>query len=328
MKRYWGFRIDTSARQREFLAEELEKGNLRQGWGYEECQNLNNPNVEGSARRNLSIKKNVKKGDILLVPDIKGYGTVAIVEAAEDFDSGYRFDRNNDFGDFGHVFPVKKCENWFVRNNALVSGDLRSSLRTPMRFWNMDHCAENIEELRNQKTDENLRKFNYVERIDAAISSVLGDHKDEIINGLFDSFTKKFSESDWEFVLTECLPRIYPNYIVERCGGVSEKNHGADILVKIPSPLDDSMYAVAIQVKDYEGKSSTSPVEQVNKADAYADWHSENLRLIEKWVVLTKASKENNSELAEKARESNVKILFADDLKELLYKSMMATREK
>ena len=36
----------------------------------------------------------------------------------------------------------------------------------------------------------------------------------------------------------------------------------------------------------------------------------------------------NNSELAEKARESNVKILFADDLKELLYKSMMATREK
>ena len=326
MKRYWGFRISTGAEERKYLADELDKGNLRQGWGYEDSQNLNNSSVQGAARRNFPIKKKVKKGDILLVPEIKGYGTVAIVEAAEDFDVGYRFDRNNKFEDFGHIFPVNKCKNWFVRDNSLVGGDLRSTLRTPMRFWNIDHCAENIEKLLEQDLDENLKKSSYEERVNFAIESIVDSYRGELTEKLYETFNEKFSESEWEYVLIECLQKLYPNYIVERCGGVSEKEHGADILVKIPCPLDDSMYAIAIQVKDYGGKCSSYPVEQVNKSDSYDDWHTENLRIIEKWVITTKASKEENEVLKNAAKncEIPVKILFAEDLKKLLYKAAMA----
>lgn len=326
MARYWGFRINTGAEERLYLSDELDKGNLRQGWGYEDSQDLNNPYLCGAVRRNIAIKRNVKKGDLLLVPDIKGYGTIAIVEAAEDFDSGYRFDRNNKFGDFGHIFPVKKCDNWFVRNNSLVGGDLRSTLRTPMRFWNIDHCAENIEKLRAQKLDENLRKSSCIERIGFTIESIVGSHKEAVTKDLYKEFNEKFSESEWEYVLIECLQRLFPNYVVERCGGISEKNHGTDILVKIPCPLNDSMYAIAIQVKDYEGRSGVGPVEQVNKADSYEEWNSESIHLIEKWVIITKSKKEDNKNLLKFANESTppVRILFADEVKELLYKAAMA----
>ena len=86
------------------------------------------------------------------------------------------------------------------------------------------------------------------------------------------------------------------------------------------------MYAIAIQVKDYGGKCSSYPVEQVNKSDSYDDWHTENLRIIEKWVITTKASKEENEVLENAAKncEIPVKILFAEDLKKLLYKAAMA----
>lgn len=51
-----------------------------------------------------------------------------------------------------------------------------------------------------------------------------------------------------------------------------------------------------------------------------------NLRIIEKWVITTKASKEENEVLENTAKncEIPVKILFAEDLKKLLYKAAMA----
>ena len=91
-KNYWGYRIDV--KNQDFFFKELEQGRLRQGWGYAENQKL--PETEDSgARKNLSMYKNVKKRDILLIPRLPDWGSVAIAEAAEDWDNkekGYRFE--------------------------------------------------------------------------------------------------------------------------------------------------------------------------------------------------------------------------------------------
>jgi hypothetical protein len=78
--------------------------------------------------------------------------------------------------------------------------------------------------------------------------------------------------------------------------------------------LSDYEYAIAIQVKDYEGSVGQSVIDQINKADKF--WEGENLKLIEKWVIITKASKDVNIELTNNV--SDVKIIFAGELKELL----------
>jgi hypothetical protein len=101
---------------------------------------------------------------------------------------------------------------------------------------------------------------------------------------------------------------------IERVGGKEEKKHGTDILIKLPSLLTDYEYAIAIQVKDYEGIVGNEVIEQINKADSY--WESENLKLIEKWVIITKAPKETNIDLSN--NDSDVRIIFAGELKELL----------
>ena len=61
-KNYWGYRIDV--KNQDFFFKELEQGRLRQGWGYAENQKLPDTTDSG-ARKNLSMYKNVKKGDIL-----------------------------------------------------------------------------------------------------------------------------------------------------------------------------------------------------------------------------------------------------------------------
>ncbi|WP_051533562.1 hypothetical protein [Anaerovibrio sp. RM50] len=126
MPNYWGYRIDTNAR--DYFYKEIRDGRLRQGWGFNESQNLKGNNVDVSARRNFPIINRVKKGDILLVPRIEGWDEIAIVEATDDFYNGYEFTIDPKIGDYGHIFPVKfrKC---FSRYNDNVGGTIRETLK-------------------------------------------------------------------------------------------------------------------------------------------------------------------------------------------------------
>lgn len=60
-------------------------------------------NDEG-AGRNRPIFNKVKKGDILLIPQIPNWGEVALVEAIEDFNLGYRFELDKNQSDYGLFF--------------------------------------------------------------------------------------------------------------------------------------------------------------------------------------------------------------------------------
>ena len=189
MKNYWGYRIDTNCI--DYFRQELQEGRLRQGWGWNKKQDLRNMKMDEGAGRNLSIFNKVKKGDILLVPRCPTWDEVGIVEATEDFDKGYYFDLNKEIGDYGHVFPAKLLKS-FVRDNKNVSGQIKATIKNRIRFWNVNHCENDIKKLLSLNTKELIT--------DECIENGFG-------NSIRDSFqnnfnTKKFSEQIYK-TLTE-----------------------------------------------------------------------------------------------------------------------------
>ena len=322
-KRYWGYRIGTS--HIDYFYEEVNNGFLRQGWGYNEGQDLNKLTYNEGASRNLSIKQKVKKGDILLVPRLPEWDLVAIVEAKEDWDETYEFDLDELIGDFGHKFPAKLIKS-FARNHELVSGNIRSSLRNPLRFWNMDYNGEDIENLIKADMDlgfgvqcenrfERFSKKSFNDQINES------KFKEKLINDL----NRKFEGSEWEDVLTLGFQKLFPNYIVEKVGNKNEQEHGSDIIIKIPGIFEEQ-YIIAIQIKDYYGSINDyeKAIAQINLADEY--WkEKENHKLIEKWLFVTNVEENSiditkQNEIKELLNSSNVKILYSTEFKNLIFK--------
>jgi hypothetical protein len=312
-KNYWCYRIDTS--RIKFFTKELNEGRLRQGWGWDEAQDLRDFKLDEGAGRNRPMFNKVKKGDILLIPQLPNWGEVALVEATEDWNKGYVFEIDQTLGDYGHIFPAKYLKK-FTRNNENVTGNLRSTLKNPSRFWNINHYSDDVEILISSQITELSKRQDYNSRLESSIGTVFNEVFDEKLftNKLYDKLTEQFTREEWEFALVYGLKQIFPFYQIERVGGKEEKNHGTDILIKLPSLLSNYSYAIAIQVKDYEGFVGKEVISQINKADDY--WESENLKLIEKIVIITKAKKDDNIKLLE--HDKNVKFIFATELKQLM----------
>ena len=312
-KNYWCYRIDTS--RIKFFTKELNEGRLRQGWGWDEAQDLRDFKLDEGAGRNRPMFNKVKKGDILLIPQLPNWGEVALVEATEDWNKGYVFEIDQTLGDYGHIFPAKYLKK-FSRNNENVTGNLRSTLKNPSRFWNINHYSDDVEILLSSQLTELSKRQDHNSRLESSIGIVFNEVFDEKLfaDKLYEKLTEQFTREEWEFALVYGLKQIFPFYQIERVGGKEEKNHGTDILIKLPSLLSNYSYAIAIQVKDYDGFVGNEVISQINKADAY--WESENLKLIEKIVIITKAKKDDNIRLLE--HDKNVKFIFATELKQLL----------
>ena len=315
-RNYWCYRIDTS--QIKFFMEELNNGRLRQGWGWDNRQDLREFKMDEGAGRNRSMFEKVKKNDILLIPRLPSWGYVAIVEATEDWNLGYQFKIHETLEDYGHIFPASFIKK-FTRKNENVTGNLRSTLKNPSRFWNINHYAEDVEKLLELSQDDLKERQDHYSRLTSITGDIFNDvfreqEEQDFKNKLYDKFMEQFTGEEWEFTLVNGLKELYPFYQIERVGGKDEENHGTDILIKLPSLLNDYQYAIAIQVKDYEGEVGQEVIDQINKADNY--WENGNLKLIEKWVIVTKAPKEINEDIAK--NESGVRILFAGEFKNLL----------
>lgn len=311
MKNYWGYRIDT--RQIEFFRNELNEGRLRQGWGWDEGQDLKNFTVDEGAGRNRPMFK-VKKGDILLIPQLPNWGEVAIVEATDDFYSNYRFEIDSKLEDYGHIFPAKYIKK-FARHSENVSGGIRSTLKNFLRFWNINHYANDIEKILSTPVSELSLTQDYDTRFESSIGNTFNEVFNEKVfsDKLYEKINQQFTREEWEFALVNGLKKMFPYYQIERVGGKEEKIHGTDILIKLPSLQQNYQYAIAIQVKDYNGFVNENVRQQIMKANNY--WQSENLKLIDKIVIITKASKEHNSLLVS---DNEVKFIFASELKQLL----------
>ncbi len=312
--RCWGFRIWTD--HIKFLAKELEQGRLRQGWGYDEGQNLHNFTFDGGAARNLRML-DVKRGDLLLVPRLPEWHRVSIVEATEDWKAGYRFEIAPGIGDLGHIFPARPVKS-FARGNKEVTGGIRATLRNPSRFWNIDRLDSDIRRLCEAKGDLGSWETPLAKAQDiatAVFSETLnkeGAFRKKIFARLNDSLEGK----DWEEVLRAVLRARYPTSSVTVVQGRSEAYHGTDILVRLPDITGEPRYAIAIQVKDHVGTVSAHAVEQIGKAD---HWREHGLALIQRVVVFTRATRDDNAHVAELERKvPGLQIVFGDTLARML----------
>jgi hypothetical protein len=312
-RNYWCFRVDTS--KLDYFKDELNEGRLRQGWGWDEKQDLRNFKMDEGAGRNRPMFEKVKKGDVLLIPQLPNWGEVALVQATEDWNKAYRFEIGTKYGDYGHIFPAQYLKK-FSRNNEYVTGNLRSTLKNPSRFWNINHYSDDVEKLLTTQVTELSKRQDHDSRLESSIGSVFSEVFDEkqFADKLYTKLTEQFTREEWEYALVHGLKKMFPFYQIERVGGKEEKNHGTDILIKLPSILPDYGYAIAIQVKDYVGFVGNEVINQINKSEIY--WDNENLKLIERIVIITKATKDDNIKLLE--HDKNVKFIFATELKQLL----------
>ena len=310
--RYWGYRIDIN--NREYFYNEIIEGRLRQGWGYEENQNLKlGDKTDKSARRNFPIYNKVKKGDRLLIPRIEAWDEIAIVEAVDDFDNGYKFEIDPQKEDYGHIFPVKLLKR-FSRHNINVGGDIRETLKCRSRFWNIDRCGDQIDRILSLDASELVSECKYEERLRRIAEKSF--KKDEFSNSIYQELNKETQASEWEFILCEGLRKIFPFYDIEPTSNKIENQHGADIIIRIPGIMNNT-YIIAIQVKDYTAEVDNSVVDQICKADDYF-LNQEGSILIDKYLVITKAKSEVNQNMLGYAEQKGVKVLFDKDVQELL----------
>ena len=314
-KNYWGYRIDV--KNQDFFFKELEQGRLRQGWGYAENQKL--PDTKDSdARKNFSMYNNVKKGDILLIPRLPDWGSVAIAEAIEDWNEGYKFEIDDEKKDFGHIFPANYI-GCFNRHGKDVSGNIQSTLKARNRFWNISRLSKDVEKI-IQNLENNKISVSVNESIENIISEEMETYLkllNEFSETIYKKYDDKFKAADWEKVLKNILEKIYPSeYIVENIGGIKEEKHGTDISITIPGIFEN--YVIAIQIKNYKDvvNNIDTIIEQINKSEEY-EW-SNNRKLIDKILIITSAKKKDNLNLVEKCQEKNIKVIFSEELKKLI----------
>ena len=326
-KNYWGYRIDV--KNQDFFFKELQQGRLRQGWGYAENQKLPETKDSG-ARKNLSMHDKVKKGDILLIPRLPDWGSVAIAEAAEDWKEGYKFEIDDEKKDYGHIFPAKYI-GCFNRHGKDVSGNIQSTLKARNRFWNISRLSEDVEKIM-QNLEGNKESTSVVENIKNIVSEQVKSHFDlkECCDKIVDGYNQKFTASQWEEVLKDILEKIYPEYKIEKKGGSKEEEHGTDVLINVPGISEN--YNIAIQVKNYTGNISDNKIaeiiEQINKAgdnenEGDNEYEEEESKLIEKILVITPAKKEENPKLIEECKKEDIKVIFSEELKNLIFKSII-----
>ena len=324
-KNYWGYRIDV--KNQDFFFKELEQGRLRQGWGYAENQKLPDTTDSG-ARKNLSMYNNVKKGDILLIPRLPDWGSVAIAEAAEDWNNeekGYRFEIDDEKKDFGHIFPANYI-GCFNRHGKDVSGNIQSTLKARNRFWNISRFSEDVEKIM-KNLEGNKESTSVIENIKNIISEKVKTYFDlkECCDRIVDEYNKKFTASQWEEVLKNVLEKIYPEYEIEKTGGMKEEEHGTDILINVPGISISESYNIAIQVKNYEGEISDENIniiiDQVDKAKGYK-WEN-NGKLIDQILVITSAEEKDNPKLIEECQNKEIRVIFSEELKKLIFQSII-----
>ena len=296
-------------------------------WGYRiDVKNQELPDTKDSgAKKNLSMYEKVKKGDILLIPRLPDWGSVAIAEAVEDWndkEKGYRFEIDDEKKDFGHIFPANYI-GCFNRHGKDVSGNIQSTLKARNRFWNISRLSEDVEKIM-KNLEGNKESTSVVENIKNIVSEQVKSHFDlkECCDKIVDEYNQKFTASQWEEVLKDILEKIYPEYKIEKKGGSKEEEHGTDVLVNVRGISEN--YNIAIQVKNYKGEISDENIniiiDQVNKAEEYG-W--EDGKLIDKILVITPAKEEENPKLIEKCKEKNIKVIFSEELKKLIFKSII-----
>ena len=233
-----------------------------------------------------------------------------------------RYEIDEDLEDFGHIFPAKIiCV--FNRHSEVVSGDIRSTLKNPGRFWNIKYLADDIETIVESKGNENaLKEYQSVENrlvgtIENCYKQIFKKHT--FADALFQDIQKQFQASEWEDALVCGLKELFPEpiFTIERTGGITEEEHGTDVVIKFSNPLSQINYIIAIQIKDYKN-TVWNILDIINQTNKASYWDKNGDKLIEKILIVTQAEKEHNVELVTSCKENNITLIMGEELKDIL----------
>jgi len=313
-------------RRKPLLLGELKQGRLRQGWGYDQSQDLRliqaeivkggtwwerlsetQKEVLPQLRMLASAQDSISSGDWVLVPNLPEDGYLFIVEVAGE----YYYDplilpQNGDISrlgkDYGHVLPIHfVTESPINRYADNVHASIRSTLRTPMRMWNLDGYGDVLERLikeYNAGVDFFTAKSGDA-RLESAWEIAKAHAADVLRTRLESEMDARFQAAEWEEPIKKVLGNLYPGADVRWVGGPQE--YGADVIVQIPNHFGGLPWMILVQVKNYIGEIGTAVLAQLRVA---YDRYSKDGKLLS-LVVMTTAEKTSSGFIEAAAALSN-----------------------
>ena len=276
----WAMRTSRhSEKHRIFLDNELRSGRLRQGWGWEESQDLRRlaelwangrelDDAQEKAARHWRMGNGhgvayMQVGDLVAVPNMPNDGHFTICRIAGD----YYFEIAQDFEDFGHVRPVEVLTPMGVANNHdLVHAGLRRSFRCRLRLWNIGSYHDCLDSILNSGLSPEALAMGStpMERVESVVSELVIEPLNLMAERLGKALPGSVRAQEWEPVLQNALQSLV-SVSVLRTGGRGER--GADIEIVIANPFEENRdWIVPVQVKDYEGEVDPGVAKQLENA--------------------------------------------------------------
>lgn len=329
--RYWASRI--SKEYTSFFWKELQAGRLRQGWGYDDAQDLSLVmNTKWSARNedqklvqrhrfmlgSRSGERGWEEGDIILIPNVPKYGMFALAKVT----GPYRFEIAQDVngGDFGHIREVTLItENGVSKTSPFVDSSLRKTMRNASRCWSVQHCKDAIDKIiANANSPELNTETRAAERVQSLVETAVGPARAAFRENFHAGLSSQLSNAEWESVIADALQRHFPTSHVQHTGGSSEQ--GADIVIHMSNPFGGPEWVIVVQVKDWNGKANdTHPIKQLRQAieTRTKDDAAGQARVISAVLVLTNATKTEGLEQArtELEQDTNVPVTIMENEK-------------
>lgn len=309
-RRYWAIRTDRDNKAK--LLGELQEGRLRQGWGHDPCQDLRQIQAEigkGGAwwerlsetqkevlphlRMLSSAEDSVKLEDWIVVPNLPDDGYFLIAEVVDEYyydplPLSQEEDINELGKDYGHVLPVRLLTVQSINKYAdHVHASIRSTLRTPMRMWNLDGYGDVLMKLiadYSAGVDCSTAKSGEA-RLATACEKALTQAADVLRERLGEELDTRFQAAEWEEPIKKVLENLYPGADVRWVGGPREC--GADVVVQIPNHFGGSPWLILVQVKNYTGEIGVAVLEQLRVAYNHYSKEGQLLSL----VAMTTAEK-------------------------------------
>jgi|GEM_PF-1222890 len=326
LRRYWASRPDRD--NLEYFWTELQKGRMRQGWGYDDSQNLGlilEEMQKGgewwgrlsedqlAAYRNYPFHPGwgddtMRQGDIVLIPNMPTFGSFALIRL---IDNDYHFDIPEEW-DYGHWRNVALLTpDGVVTDHEDVHADIRSTLRCRSRIWRIDQVGQFIETLLRLLESDKFTAgvhFSPKDRFSRIISRAKEAAREparqaarQEIESLLDA---EFHGSEFEVAVQLVLEKLFFGAI-EHLSGPLEVEHGTDLLIRIDNPLGEVPFIIPVQVKKHTGESDDG-VDQLEKAATY--WKNKGQysgRLIDLALITTATSIESaKSRLAKLQRDT------------------------
>jgi len=347
-RRYWAIRSDKNNIQ--ILLSELRAGRLRQGWGYSQNQDLRLVQAEilrgGKWWERLSetqkevlphlkmlssVEGGIQIGDLIVIPNLPEYGPFfMIVEIiGEYYYEMLNLSRDqevNEFKyDYGHILPVKIVTDQGVNRYAeIVDARIRSTLKTPMRMWNIDGYGQIIEQLiSNYKAGGDfytVKSGN--DRLQNAWEIAIVHASKQLEERLGLELDARFQAAEWEEPIMVVLKELYPKANVRWVAGSNE--HGADVVINITNHFGGSNWLIVVQIKNYSGEIGYEVLEQIKAAHEHYSSDGQILSL----VVMTTAES-MSTDLAEKSLRLEedlnipVKIVLRKELLRIMSEGLM-----